>query len=261
MNTKTSNRPLILVSNDDGYNYPGIKTLIDMAMNFGDVVVVAPLTHQSATGSSISISNPLRAFVIEKREGLTVYAVNGTPTDCVKLGLGALVGDRKVDLVLSGVNHGYNHGSSVIYSGTMGVVMEGALAGIPSVAFSYGEFRPIGDFTPCLPFMRHIIAKVLEHGLPRYVCLNVNIPLVEGEIKGMKMAVAAPGRWTNTWEHRVDPRGVDYYWMLGSYEEDNPDDNRTDFYWLRHGFVTITPTHIDQTDFNTMKSVQQMLEI
>jgi len=256
---QSSSRPLIFVSNDDGYNFPGIKSLIDVAMEFGDVIVVAPLTHQSGTGSSISISEPLRAYRIEEREGLTIYAVKGTPTDCVKIGLGALVGDRKVDLVLSGVNHGYNHGSSVIYSGTMGIVMEGALAGIPSVAFSYGEFGPEGDFTPCLPFMRHIISRVLEQGLPRYICLNVNIPLVEGEIKGMKMAVAAPGRWTNTWEHRVDPQGVDYFWMLGEYEEDNPEDDRTDFYWLRRGYVTVTPTRIDQTDFDSMEMVEKML--
>lgn len=254
-------RPLIFVSNDDGYNYPGLKALIEVAREFGDVIVAAPLNHQSGKASSITMAEPLR--VIKKKEelGLTVYAVNGTPTDCAKLGLGVLVGDRKVDLVLSGVNHGFNHGNSVLYSGTLGVVMESAMAGLPSVAFSYGDYAFDADFTQCLPIMRHVIGKVLANGLPKYVCLSVNIPKVDDGIKGMKMAVSAPGRWTNTWEHRVDPRGGDYYWMLGDYEEENPNDERTDFYLLRHGFATVTPIHIDQTDHDSMQAMQQMLGI
>lgn len=252
-------RPLIFISNDDGYNYPGLKALIQVAREFGDLIVAAPLNHQSGKASSITMAEPLRVLKKKEEPGLTLYAVNGTPTDCAKLGLGVLVGDRKVDLVLSGVNHGFNHGNSVLYSGTLGVVMEAAMAGLPSVAFSFGNYAMDADFTSCLPIMRNVIAKVLDKGLPKNVCLNVNIPDVDDGIKGTKIAITAPGKWTNTWEHRVDPRGQDYYWMLGSYEEDNPDDDRTDFYWLRKGYVTVTPVHVDQTDFDALDLIDKTI--
>lgn len=250
-------RPFIFISNDDGYNFPGIKALIEVAMEFGDVLVAAPLNHQSGKASSISVTDPLRAFLMEDREGLKVYAVNGTPADCAKLGLGVLTGGRKVDLVLAGVNHGMNYGNSVIYSGTMGIVFEGVMAGYNSVAFSYDDYSPKATFERCVPVMRHIIARVLERGLPADVCLNVNIPAVD--FKGIKVTTTAPGVWTNTWDHRVDTHGMDYYWMLGSYEEVNPDDEHTDTYWLRKGWVSVTPVHIDQTDFQSMKAVDKLI--
>lgn len=252
-------RPLIFISNDDGYNFPGIKALIKVAMEFGDVIAAAPLVHQSGKASSITIMEPLRAFVVEQREGLTAYAVNGTPVDCAKLGMGKLVGNRKPDLVLAGVNHGLNHGNSVIYSGTMGVVFEGVMAGVPSVALSYDDYRPDATFDKCIPVMRHVIDRVLRNGLPKDVCLNVNIPKCD-EIKGIKTTITAPGIWTNTWDHRTDPRGVDYYWMLGNYDESNPDDDRTDTYWLRRGYVSVTPVHVDQTDFESINDVDNLLK-
>lgn len=253
-------KPFILVSNDDGYSFNGIKVLIDVAREFGEVMVVAPLNHQSGKASSISVTDPLRVIKIKEEPGLTVYAVNGTPSDCAKLGLGVLVGDRKVDLVLSGVNHGYNQGSSVLYSGTIGVVMEGVLAGIKSVAFSYGEYGPEGDFSPCIPYMRDIINKVLTNGLPQDVALNVNIPLLDGPIKGVKVTTTAQGMWTNTWDHRTDPRGMDYYWMLGEYIERDPNDETTDVFWLNRGYVSVTPIHVDQTDFQSMSALSKLLE-
>ena len=253
-------RPLILVSNDDGYNFPGIKVLIDVAKEFGDVIVVAPQLHQSAKASSLTISEPLRAIKKHEEPGLTVYTVNGTPADCAKLGLGVLVGDRKVDLVLSGVNHGHNMGNSVIYSGTIGVVLEGVMTGIKSVAFSYNDYRFDCDFSSCVPFIRRVIDKVLKNPLPKDVCLNVNIPKVDDTIKGIKVTTTSLGVWTNTWDHRTDPRGADYYWMLGEYEERDPDDAHTDMYWNRRGYVTVTPIHIDQTDFEAMAFLANLLE-
>ena len=262
MSTQEQNknaRPFIFISNDDGYNFPGIKALIEVAMEFGDVLVAAPLNHQSGKASSISVNDPLRSVLVEERKGLKIYAVNGTPADCAKLGLGVLVGDRKVDLVLAGVNHGMNHGNSVIYSGTMGIVFEGLMAGFPSVAFSYDNYSPKATFEKCVPVMRHIIARVLERGLPFDVCLNVNIPAIEGDFKGVKITTTAPGVWTNTWDHRVDTHGMDYYWMLGEYDETNTDDDRTDLYWLRRGWVSVTPVHIDQTDFQSMSAVDKLI--
>lgn len=252
-------KPLILVSNDDGYNYPGLVALTSVAREFGDVVVVAPLLHQSAKASSITISEPLRAIKKKEEPGLTVYTVNGTPADCAKLALGKLLEGRKVDLVLSGVNHGHNLGNSVLYSGTIGVVLEGVMAGKKSVAFSYNDYRQDCDFTPCKPFIRAIIDKVLKNDLGQDVCLNVNIPKVDS-IKGIKVTTTALGVWTNTWDHRKDPRGVDYYWMLGDYQERDPHDQSTDMYWNREGYVTVTPLHIDQTDLAAIPALAKMLE-
>lgn len=252
-------RPLILISNDDGYNFPGIKTLTQVAREFGDVVVVAPMLHQSAKASSITIAEPLRAIKKHEEPGLTVYTVNGTPADCAKLALGQLLEGRKVDLVLSGINHGHNLGYSSLYSGTIGVVLEGVMAGIKSVAFSYNDYRFDCDFTPCEPLLRNIISAVLKNDLPRDVCLNVNIPKVD-VIKGIKVTSTAAGVWTNTWDHRLDPRGMDYYWMLGEYEERDVNDPCTDMYWDRQGFVTVTPMHIDQTDFAAIPALARLLE-
>lgn len=252
-------RPLILVSNDDGYNFPGIKALVEVALEFGDVIVVAPLVHQSGKASSITTHEPLRAYKMEERDGLVVYAVNGTPADCAKLGFGELVGDHKVDLLLSGVNHGHNDGNSVIYSGTLGVVFEGAMAGLPSVAFSLDDYNHDACFDNCLPIMRHIIKRVLDNGLPSGVCLNVNMPKCE-HIEGVKTTITAPGQWSNAWDRRTAPHGFDYYWMLGEYDEDNPDDNRTDTYWLRHNYVSVTPLHVDQTDFGSLQLVDDLLK-
>lgn len=258
MNDKT-NKPLIFISNDDGYNFPGIKTLIEVAQEFGDVIVAAPLHHQSGKGSSISTFEPLRIIQMQKQEGLAVYAVLGTPADCAKIGLGVLTGGRKVDLLLSGINHGLNHGSSVLYSGTMGIALEGVLEGIPSIAFSYDDYHMDVDFTPCLPVIRQTINNVLSKGLPHGICLNVNMPKVDDHINGIKTTIASPGRWTNTWDHRIDVHGMDYYWMLGNYEEEAPDDDRTELYWLRRGYACATPVHVDQTDYDTLKDVDKIL--
>lgn len=252
-------KPLILVSNDDGLNYPGVQALAQVAREFGDVVVVAPLLHQSAKASSLTIIEPLRAIKKQEEPGLTVYAVNGTPADCAKLALGKLLENRKVDLVLSGINHGHNMGNSVLYSGTIGVVLEGVMAGINSIAFSYDDYHFDTDFSPCLPFIRTIIGSVMKNGLPRDVALNVNFPKLDHPIQGIKVTTTAMGAWTNTWDHRHDPRGIDYYWMLGNYEERDPNDDTTDMYWARRGFATVTPIHIDQTDRDSIETINKML--
>lgn len=252
-------RPFIFVSNDDGYNAAGINTLIKVAMEYGDVLVAAPLNHQSGKASSITTYDPLRAIKKEEREGLQSYAVMGTPSDCAKLGLGVLTAGRKVDLVLSGINHGLNHGNSVLYSGTLGVVFEGVMAGIPSIAFSFDNYSPDAEFDSCIPVLRHVIGKVMNEGMPHGICLNVNIPHSE-HLEGIKTAITAPGAWTNTWDHRTAPHGFDYYWMLGEYVETNPNDNRTDAYWLRRNYVTVTPVHIDQTDYESMEQVDKLLQ-
>ena len=252
-------RPLILISNDDGYNYNGIKSLIRAAREIGDVFVVAPAVHQSGMSSAITFIHPVRAIKVAQEPGYTAYLATGTPADCVKLALSQLMADNMPDLVLAGINHGYNSGLNTLYSGTMACVFEGILHGVPSVAFSYGDYNSDADTSVCEPVVKHVTERVLKGGLPKDVCLNVNIPKVEGGFKGMKVTAGDMGRWVNEWEHRVDPTGRDYYWLTGEFEMADKGEGLTDYYWLERGYVTVTPTHVDQTDFASMSQIVDLL--
>ena len=255
------NRPLILISNDDGYHYNGIKSLIEIAQRYGDVFVAAPAEHQSGKSSAITLDNPVRTHLVEKREGFTAYEIMGTPADCVKLAISQLMTDRKPDLVLAGINHGYNMGISSLYSGTMACAYEGIMHRVPAVAFSYGVFTRDADTDACKPLVEHVLQQVLKEGLPDGVCLNVNIPpMTQEPVKGLKVTVSDLGRWINEWEHRIHPQsGVDYYWMTGDYEMLDEGDDTTDMYWLRRGYATVTPCHIDQTDHVSLPLISKLL--
>lgn len=254
---KNENERLILVSNDDGYNAAGIRHLIEVASDYGYVIAVAPSTHQSGKSSSLTMDTPLRAEVVEETERYKLISVNGTPVDCTKLALNVLL-PRRPDLILSGINHGYNSGVNVIYSGTMGVVFEGCLQGIDSIGFSYGDYRPKTDFTPCDAVMRSTIEYVLEHGLPAGVGLNVNIPVPEGgEVKGIKITRASSGRWAEEYDERVDPYGKKYYWLTGYLVNDDADNAETDMYWLERGYASITPCSPDQSNLQVMESLRK----
>lgn len=253
-------RPLILITNDDGYDAPGIELLTRVALDYGDVVVAAPATAQSGKASAITLDRPLRPRLVEKSERLTRWIIDGTPADCAKLALSQLLDGRRADMVLAGVNHGYNTGISALYSGTMGATFEGLIHGATSVAFSYGEFGrdiPIGV---CEPAIRHIVERVMQHGLPPGVCLNVNVPPAsKGPFKGYKATTSAPGRWCQEFERRVHPHGGEYFWMAGYYDAYDPDDTTTDLYWLDRGWVSVNPCHIDQTDHPTLALLTDIL--
>lgn len=254
-------KPLILISNDDGYHYNGIRSLIQVAQRYGDVFVAAPAVHQSGKSSAITLDAPVRAHLVERREGFTAYEINGTPADCVKLAISQLMRDRQPDLVLAGINHGYNMGISSLYSGTMACVYEGIMHGVPSVAFSYGVFTRDADTNVCIPLVEQVLPRVIEGGLPQGVCLNVNIPPITAEqpLKGLKVTISDLGRWVNEWEKREHPMGGDYYWMTGDYEMQDDNDDRTDMYWLRRGYATVTPCHIDQTDYQSLGQIADLL--
>ena len=254
-------KPLILISNDDGYHYNGIRSLIQVAQRYGDVFVAAPAVHQSGKSSAITLDAPVRAHLVERREGFTAYEINGTPADCVKLAISQLMRDRQPDLVLAGINHGYNMGISSLYSGTMACVYEGIMHGVPSVAFSYGVFTRDADTDVCIPLVEQVLPRVIEGGLPQGVCLNVNIPPITAEqpLKGLKVTISDLGRWVNEWEKREHPMGGDYYWMTGDYEMMDDNDDRTDLYWLRRGYATVTPCHIDQTDHQSLGQIADLL--
>ena len=254
-------RPLFLISNDDGYHYNGISSLISVAMRYGDVFVAAPAEHQSGKSSAISLDNPVRARLVEQRQGFTAYEVHGTPADCVKLAISQLMPDRKPDLVLAGINHGYNMGISSLYSGTMACAYESIMHGVPAVAFSYGVFSRDANTDSCIPLVEQVLQRVLAGRLPSGVCLNVNIPPItaDQDVEGLKVTISDMGRWVNEWEKRQHPMGGDYYWMTGDYEMLDENDDRTDMYWLRRHYATATPCHIDQTAHGSLGLIADLL--
>jgi len=258
-NMKQQQRPLILVSNDDGYYYPGVQSLIKVVRRLADVVVVTPAEHQSGKSSAITLMMPVLATCVAQQVGFTAYEVVGTPADCVKLALSQLMADHTPDLVVSGINHGYNTGINTLYSGTMACAFEALQHHVPAVAFSYQDYHRTADTSVCEPIVEQILRKVLDRGLPQGVCLNINMPVTSSGFEGIKVTTGDLGRWTKEFEHRQDPYGRDYYWMVGEYEPANDNDACTDLYWLKRGYVSVTPCHIDQTDYASMSQIADLL--
>ena len=243
-------RPLLLISNDDGYQAKGIRSLVDMLSDMADILVCAPEEARSGYSCAFSATTPLRLRLRERRQGLEVWSCNGTPVDCVKMALAELA-ERKPDMVIGGINHGDNASVNTHYSGTMGVTLEGCMKYIPSVAFSLCDFREDADFEPLRPLVRYITRRVLDDGLPQGVCLNVNFPLAE-RYEGVRVCRMAHGTWTSEVTRCHHPRGYDYWWMVGHYQNDEPQAEDTDNWALTHGYVAITPTQIDVTAYQAM---------
>lgn len=241
-----ANRPLILVTNDDGITAPGIKVLVDIARQMGEVVVVAPDSPQSGMGHAVTISDPIRLHPADVFDGIEAYECSGTPVDCVKLAKHIVLKDRKVDLCVSGINHGSNASINIIYSGTLSAAMEASLEGIPSIGFSLLDHTYGADFQPGVPFIRDLIAFVLKHGMEKGNLLNVNIPIPKDnqKIKGMKICRQANARWKEEFVEAIDPRGVKYYWLTGVFiNEDEEKD--TDVNALEDGYISVVPSMHD----------------
>lgn len=249
-----NNRPLILISNDDGFQAKGINSLIDMLTDLADIVVCAPDAGRSGYACAFSVTKPLWMNMERKSEGVEVWSCNGTPVDCVKMALSRIC-QRKPDMVIGGINHGDNASVNAHYSGTMGITFEGCMKYIPSVAFSICDYRLDADFSPMRPLVRQVVKRVLSEGLPRGVCLNVNFPV--GEVKGVRICRMAYGTWGRELVKCHHPRGYDYYWMVGQYTNDEPDADDTDNWALTHGYAAITPTSIDLTSYETIESLRQ----
>lgn len=249
-----SGRPLILITNDDGDFSKGIAVLTRLMLPLGDVVVMAPDGPRSAQSNALTVTHPIRFKLLEEKPGITRYACNGTPTDCVKLALNAVV-DRRPDLLVSGINHGSNAAINVIYSGTMGAVLEGCENLIPSVGFSISDYNPDADFSVFETYITQIATNVLKNGLPHNVCLNVNAP--KGEIKGMQVVRQCDGRWTREFEKRIDPHGRAYYWLTGAFENHEPEAQDTDEWALAQGYVSVVPTKIDMTAHECLADLKE----
>ena len=240
-----ADRKLILVCNDDGITAPGIRNLIEVAREFGDVVVVAPDKPQSAMGHAITINATIRVHPM-RSDGILEYACSGTPVDCIKLAVNKIL-HRKPDLLVSGINHGSNASINVIYSGTMSAAMEGAMEGIPSIGFSLLDHSIDADFSAAKHYARIIIDQALNDQMPDGICLNVNIPNVSTEmIQGIKVCRQARANWEEEFDERKDPNGKPYYWLTGVFK--NFDEGvDTDIWALENNYVSIVPCQFDIT--------------
>jgi len=250
----TDQLPFILLTNDDGINAPGITALYKALDQIADVAIVAPDREMSAAGHAITLSDPLRVTDVELEGGITGYAVNGTPADCVKIAARAVL-SRKPDLVASGINLGSNTGINVIYSGTVSAATEGIILGIPSVALSLATYHD-PDFAPAGEVAKMVVTAVLENGLPENTLLNVNIPpLPADQLKGIVVTKQGKAFYNEKFDKRVDPRNRTYYWMSGerkSMEEDEDSDERM----VQEGYVSVTPVYYDLTHYNFLDNLK-----
>lgn len=247
-------RPLLLITNDDGISAKGIRSLYEAVRSFGDVVIIAPDSPQSGMGHAITIHDPIRLsesdiFPVE------AYSCSGTPVDCVKLGIFEIM-HRKPDLIVSGVNHGANTATNVLYSGTMSAAIEGAMEGIPSIGFSLDSFDPKADFTVAQKVIQLVVGKVLAQGMPNGCCLNVNIPAVtEFDFKGIKVCRQAHAYWEDRFDKRLDQYGKPYYWLTGDFKNVAGTED-TDLFWMEKGYASIVPTQFDLTANFAMQEIK-----
>lgn len=247
-------KPLILITNDDGYQAKGIETLIDSVRDLGEILVVAPDGPRSGMSSAITSLQPLRVQLIKNEPDLKLYISTGTPVDCVKLGINELA-DRKPDIVLSGVNHGSNAAVAVIYSGTMGAAIEGAVFKIPSVGFSLLDHDHNADFSYTKKYIHSITKQVLSEGLPAGTCLNVNIPK-GNSLKGVRICRQTSGQWVNEFMQSKDGANKEIYWLTGNFENDEPQDEMTDEWALANRYVSVVPVKVDMTNHEHLELIK-----
>lgn len=251
-----NNRPLILICNDDGYQAKGINDLADFVSDIGDIVIVAPDGPRSGSSMSFTSQSPVVLRKVSETTGKAVYSFTGTPVDCIKIACDQVL-NRRPDIVLGGINHGDNSSVNVLYSGTMGLVMEACLKGIPAVGFSSCYCASDAHFGALRRYIIRIVRYVLENGLPPYTCLNVNFPANE-QINGLRVRRMGHGDWIHEWQHEVHPRGWDYYWLTGDYNSNEPEDAETDTNAIAQGYACITPIRIDMTAYDLISKLKTL---
>lgn len=244
----------ILISNDDGIDSPGIQKLAEALKEIGDILVVAPRTEQSAVGHAITMKIPLRVTEYYSHGKFFGYAVEGTPADCIKMGIKNILKEVP-DIVVSGINNGSNSAINIIYSGTVSAAREAAIMDVPSIAVSVAS-HVVEDFSYAARVAQKIVKMVEQRGLKPGTLLNVNVPNVkEEEIKGIVLTKQGKSKWDDVYEERIDPYGKKYYWLTGELIAlDN--DMGTDQFALKSNYVTITPIHFDLTDYETYEEMK-----
>lgn len=254
-----SEKPLILVTNDDGITAPGIRALISMMNEIGEVYVVAPDSPQSGMGHAITINSTLFCEKVKIDDGPQSereWACSGTPVDCVKLAMNKIL-PRRPDLCVSGINHGSNSSINVIYSGTMSAAVEAGIEGIPAIGFSLSDFSYSANFEAAREYIMQIVRKTIENNMPKGMILNVNIPKLEKEdIRGIKVCRQANAIWVEDYIERQDPRGRTYYWMTGEFKNlDKGED--TDEFALANGYISVVPIQYDMTAHHFIGNLNQ----
>jgi 5'-nucleotidase len=243
--------PVILVTNDDGYRSDGIVAVADALRALGDVTIVAPIEEASAIGHALTLRHPLRLETISA----DVYAVDGTPTDCVNIAIWKVYGGKLPDLVVSGINKGWNLGDDITYSGTVAGAMEAALLGVPSLAVSLRQTRGDYDFRYAAQATATLAESVLRHPLPPRTFLNINVP--KGQPRGMRATVQARRNHITSISERHDPKGRSYYWIEEGQNEWHPHD-RSDYEVAREGYVSITPLQLDLTAHDVLPAIEEL---
>ena len=249
-------RPLILVTNDDGITAPGIRTLIAVMKELGDVIVVAPDRPQSGMGHAVTLDAPLYSDKVTIDDELIAeYQFSGTPADCVKFAVSTVL-ERKPDLCVSGINHGSNSSINVIYSGTMSAAIEGGIEGIPSIGFSLLDYSWDANFEPLKGDIKRITQKVLEQGLPKDIILNVNFPKRD-TFKGVKICRQARANWEEKFDERTTPHGKKYYWLEGTFVNNDLRED-TDEWALKNGYISVVPVQFDMTAYKAMDALEKL---
>ncbi len=244
----------ILLTNDDGIYAPGIQSLKEALKGLGAITVVAPLVEKSAVGHAITLSDPLRVQEITRDGEFFGYAVNGTPADCVKLGVRCLM-QKEPDLVVSGINQGPNTATNIIYSGTVSAAAEGVIMGIPAMAVSLASFTST-NFTAAANIARTLSKKILNGGLPQGTLLNVNVPAVaEREIAGVRVTRQGKGRYEEAFDKRIDPNNRVYYWLTGKRLMVDKEDDVDDLAVMKN-YISVTPIHYDLTDYKFLEELR-----
>jgi len=247
----------ILITNDDGIYAPGLTALKRALSPLGEVIAIAPDRPRSATGHAITLHKPLRITPVEIPDGGTGYMTNGTPSDCVVLGMIDLLEERPA-LVVAGINPGANLGEDLTYSGTVSAAMEAALIGVPAFAISIASYQ-VQDYTAAAKYAQSLARRVIERGLPAGTLLNVNVPdLPEDKMGPAVVTRHARGHYQGRLERRLDPNGHPYYWMGGDIVYD-PEPDGTDREAVAAGNISVTPIHLDLTAHDFMDELRAWL--
>lgn len=250
----------ILITNDDGYAAKGINTVAELLSEYGNVTVVAPKEGQSGMSAALTLSKPLRLYPRGEKNGrngntIRLFALDGTPADCVKMAMNQFYRHQKPHLLVSGINHGSNASVGSLYSGTLGGCIEGTLYGIPSIGLSLDSHLPNADFSVVEQHLNVILKNYLAHPPQPGTYLNINFPsLPGGEVKGIRLASQGKGMWIKEFNERTDPRGMTYYWMSGEFLDKETSSNG-DHKLLEQGYITIVPHKIDTTDYTQMEAL------
>ncbi len=258
--TPNENLPLALITNDDGIQAAGVHRLIDYLSDICRIICVCPDRPRSGQSMAITVDSPLKVKRMPDYNGAEMYAVNGTPTDCVKLAMHTIC-PHTPDIVLSGINHGSNAAVNVVYSGTMGAAFEGAAFGLRSIGYSLTDHSPDADFSHCRGLIRAITRIVLAHEPLEGLCYNVNFPKTLIAPSHCRVVRSCRGKWTDEYADYTDPQGKPFYWLTGKFINLEPEAEDTDEWCLTHGVASVVPVLLDRTaPFETVADVVGKLD-